>query len=327
VTVDPAAGGRATTNPVARATATSSAAPATATTPAVSSAPAARATSAAPAISAPTVVFFTSTLSTASRAAATSPEAALEQLLRSMTLAEKVGQRIATWIEATELTRELVTETHVAGVILTAANISDSEQIRTLTDDLQSLASANEHPIGLFIAVDQEGERVARLRLPEVTRLPAAANWGALYDADYAEALAYVLGRELRYHGANLNLAMVLDLASGIPTSIIGDRAFSPDPDTVAELGAAYVQGATRAGLLVHRQTFPPPRCDHDRLTPGAAAGIAESHAVRTESAAVSRSDRCWPTAGHVHAHLVSADRSRVSSYLFIHHHARYSAR
>jgi beta-N-acetylhexosaminidase len=184
----------------------------------------------------------------------------VEQILSSMDLAQKVGQRIVTWIEGVELTprtRELVTETNIAGIILTAANISGSDQLRKLTSDLQALARTNHPALGLLVAVDQEGGRVARLRLPEVTRLPAAAVWAAAYDADYVESVAYILGRELLFHGANLNLAPVLDLATLPADSVIGDRAFSPDPRAVAELGTAYVLGAARARVLATGKHFP----------------------------------------------------------------------
>jgi beta-N-acetylhexosaminidase len=207
-------------------------------------------------------------------------EQKVEELLHSMSLGQKVGQRIISWINDSiveERTRDLVTDTMIGGVILRASNIESSGQLRLLTADLQALAASNHPPIGLLIGMDQEGGRVARLRLPDIIRVPAAAVWATRYDANYAEALGYVLSRELQYHGANLNLAPVLDLANGSASSVIGDRAMSADPQIVAELGTAYVRGAMRAGMLVTGKHFPGhglttidshhqlPRLEHDR--------------------------------------------------------------
>ena len=207
-------------------------------------------------------------------------EEQVEELLHSMSLGQKVGQRIISWINDSivdERTRDLVTDTMIGGVILRASNIESSGQLRLLTAGLQTLAASNDPPIGLLIGMDQEGGRVASLRLPEVIHMPAAAVWAARYDANYAESLAYVLSRELQYHGANLNLAPVLDLANGPASSVVGDRAMSADPQIVAELGTAYVRGATRAGMLVTGKHFPGhglttidshyqlPRLEHDR--------------------------------------------------------------
>ena len=217
----------------------------------------------------------------------------VEELLAAMSLSHRVGQRIVGWLTgpvAGDEARTLVQDLGVAGLILRADNIESSTQLRTLTGDLQKLSAGNDPPIALLIAIDQEGGRVARLKLPEATRLPPPAVWAAAYDADYVEALSYVVGRELRYHGANVNFAPVLDLKSGSPRSVVGDRAFSSDPAVVAELGVAYVRGASRAGVLLTGKHFPGhgattidshfelPRVDHDReqmaagLVPFAAA-------------------------------------------------------
>ena len=154
-----------------------------------------------------------------------------------MSLSHRVGQRILSWLEGPVAGAEaeaLVQEISIAGIILRENNIESSAQLRTLTADLQKLAADNDPRVRLLIAIDQEGGRVARLRLREATRLPPPAVWAAVCDAQYVEALSYIIGRELLYHGANLNFAPVLDLGSGPPNSIVGDRAFSSDPEMVA---------------------------------------------------------------------------------------------
>ena len=62
-------------------------------------------------------------------------------------------------------TEALIAENGLGGIILFARNIEDPVQLATLCRDLQQTAMKHQG-IPLFIAVDQEGGRVARLKEP-----------------------------------------------------------------------------------------------------------------------------------------------------------------
>lgn len=59
---------------------------------------------------------------------------------------------------------------------------------------------------------------------------------------------AMILADMLRKLGANLLLGPVLDLGLPETHAVIGERAFSASPETVAELGAAYMRGVAQGG-------------------------------------------------------------------------------
>jgi beta-N-acetylhexosaminidase len=180
--------------------------------------------------------------------------------LRAMSLEQKIGERFVVWIKGTELSetsRTLIQEGSPAGVILYPWNVESREQVIALTAALQRAALRRSPPLGLFIGVDQEGGRVAALRLGELTRLPAAHYWGERRDPGYVLSAAYITARELRELGCNMNFAPVLDLYGQADHTIIGDRSMGDDPLLVGELGQAYLRGARLGGVIPVIKHFP----------------------------------------------------------------------
>ena len=57
--------------------------------------------------------------------------------------------------------------------------------MRALTDSLREIAGRDD----LFIMIDQEGGRVARMRPPQWPAFPAAGQFAALYDAAPSSAI------------------------------------------------------------------------------------------------------------------------------------------
>jgi beta-N-acetylhexosaminidase len=139
----------------------------------------------------------------------------------------------------------------LGGVILFSRNLRSLDQICRLTSTLRAST-----PEPLLIGVDQEGGRVSRLPPPFLTP-PAAASLGSMDDEGLTAELARAVGRELRIAGFNWNLAPVLDIHTNPANPVIGDRAFSPDPDRVARLGLRVIQGLTEAGILPTAKHFP----------------------------------------------------------------------
>jgi beta-N-acetylhexosaminidase len=142
-------------------------------------------------------------------------------------------------------------ESNLGGVILFRRNLQNLSQICQLMAMLHAASSAP-----LLVGVDQEGGRVTRLPAPFLAP-PPAATLGAIGDEDFTRDLARAMGRELRAAGFTWNLAPVLDVHTNPRNPIIGDRAFSHDPECVAQLGAAAIRGFTEAGILATAKHFP----------------------------------------------------------------------
>ncbi len=91
------------------------------------------------------------------------------------------------------------------------------------------------------------------------TSFPPTMAFGAIRDsaAEYTREMARITAAEARAVGVHLNFAPVLDVNSNPANPIINTRAFGEDPRRVAELGAAYIQGARAGGILTTAKHFP----------------------------------------------------------------------
>jgi beta-N-acetylhexosaminidase len=97
---------------------------------------------------------------------------------------------------------------------------------------------------------------VRRLPAPALA-LPPMRRLGQHGDPELARRVGSVLGRELSALGFNLDFAPVLDVDSNPKNPIIGDRAFSDDPNQVARLARAFARGLNDAGVLACGKHFP----------------------------------------------------------------------
>ncbi len=145
----------------------------------------------------------------------------------------------------------------LGGVIYFSRNIENKSALRRLSGELGAQVPRDGPP--LLIAVDQEGGRVRRLKPPEFIGLPSARELTHLYRQDRPafSALLSAAAREMRQVGITLDFAPILDVDTHSENPIIGDRAFSRDPEEVAEVGIAAMQALHREGVLSCGKHFP----------------------------------------------------------------------
>ncbi len=166
-----------------------------------------------------------------------------------------IGQLLIGSLPGTTITpelRSLAREFQLGGVILFSRNIEAPEQVAELAYDVQSLATDSP----LWVSVDQEGGRVARLKAP-FTEWPPMAVLGRSGDSTLAARFAASLAAELRAVGITLDYAPVLDIHTNPANPIIGDRALAESAERVAELGAAIVAGLQDNGVAACGKHFP----------------------------------------------------------------------
>jgi beta-N-acetylhexosaminidase len=157
------------------------------------------------------------------------------------------GTEMPVWL------RHRLAESPPAGVTLFREwNMSSPRQVAELTATLQE---ANSSPLPLLIAADQEGGQLLGL----AGSTPFAGNMalGAANDAALTKKVAAAMGRELAAVGVNVNYAPVADVATQADNPSLGVRSFGEDPDLVATLTSAMVQGFDEAGVLATLKHFP----------------------------------------------------------------------
>ncbi|TVQ33799.1 MAG: beta-N-acetylhexosaminidase [Geminicoccaceae bacterium] len=148
--------------------------------------------------------------------------------------------------------QRLLAAANPLGVILFQRNVADPAQLRRLAADVRDCLGRDDAPI----LIDQEGGRVARLRPPLWRGYPPARRIGEIAERDpeRGERLAYAvalrIAADLAAVGIDWVCAPVLDLLRPETHAVIGDRAFAGDPDLVARLGTAAVQGFLDGGVV-----------------------------------------------------------------------------
>jgi len=153
---------------------------------------------------------------------------------------------------------EVITKSGIGSVVLFAENLESTKQIIQLTSDLQNAAAESKSGQPLIISIDQEGGRV--VRLPHATSFAGNMAIGATYlenGLKYASETSTVIAKELKLLGINNNYAPVVDVNTNADNPVINTRSFGEDPQRVAELGAAAVNGFQEQGIMATLKHFP----------------------------------------------------------------------
>ena len=138
-----------------------------------------------------------------------------------------------------------------AGYIIFGRNVESRAQLRALTDQLRAIHGRKR----LFICIDQEGGRVARMKAPEWLSYPPGAVFDRLYDIAPASAIeaarcnARALAIDLAEVGISYDCLPLLDVRQPGAHDVIGDRALGTEPLRVAALGRAMLEGLASAGV------------------------------------------------------------------------------
>ena len=170
-------------------------------------------------------------------------------------LRQQIGQLLIAGFDGHTLPVELKSiarEFGLGGVIVFSRNIAEPEQIAELCFEAARLVP----DLPLWVSIDQEGGRVARLKAP-FTEWPPMATLGRRGDEALARRFAAALAAELRAVGITLDYAPVLDIHTNPKNPIIGDRALSQDAAMVARLGAAIIEELQGAGVAACGKHFP----------------------------------------------------------------------
>jgi len=174
------------------------------------------------------------------------PSGSLRRQIGRLLIAGFGGHQVP--VELAALAREF----SLGGVILFARNVVEPEQVAELCYESARLVP----DLPLWVSVDQEGGRVARLKSP-FTEWPPMATLGRSGDVRLAERFARALAAELKAAGITLDYAPVLDILTNPKNPVIGDRALADKAEDVGRLGAAIIRTLQGEGVAACGKHFP----------------------------------------------------------------------
>lgn len=174
----------------------------------------------------------------------------VEEILKNMTLEEKIGQMIMIGVYGQENNDDikfLLNQYHFGGVIYFDRNMDNKNQVKNLSDEIQALGSKK---IPMFIALDEEGGRVARMK-HALTPPLSQEEIGMTGDYNFAKESAANISREMRNIGINVNFAPVADVGTH------DTRSFSDNAEIVAEFVSNAAQGYESENFFYCLKHFP----------------------------------------------------------------------
>ncbi len=152
----------------------------------------------------------------------------------------------------TDLERRIIVENTPYAVVLFGRNIADAEQIRSLISEVKSISSRPP----LFM-IDEEGGRVDRIR-HLVPGLPSAEAFGeGEQPVELSNWLGRIIGMALRYFDIEIDLAPVVDIRADQSPKGLERRTFGNTPESVIELGGAFMRGVHSSGVASCLKHFP----------------------------------------------------------------------
>ncbi len=173
-----------------------------------------------------------------------------------MTLDEKIGQLIAVGINATYLNQESdafrelrrqVAQNHIGGLILFRGPVYESVH---LVNRMQAFAREP-----LLISADLEAG--AGMRFDDTVNFPWNMAVGATGNPEYARRQGALTAREARALGVAQIFAPVVDVNNNAANPVINVRSYGEDPQAVAMMGAAFIEGAQAGGVIATAKHFP----------------------------------------------------------------------
>ena len=175
--------------------------------------------------------------------------------MKTFSKEQLAGQRLMVGFDGPDFSDDvkyLIDRLQVGGIILFAQNVKSPDQLRELCTAMQNYATATANP-PLFVAIDQEGGQVARLKAP-FTQFPGNPH---MNGEEEAIRFAEVTATELSQAGINMNLAPVMDVAPQNIDSIMASRAFGHDPAWVTRLGVKVIKHLQQNHIMAVAKHFP----------------------------------------------------------------------
>lgn len=218
-------------------------------------------------------------------------QAKISEMLADMTLEEKAAQMFMITpealtgtgqvLEAGDMTREAIDKYPVGGLIYFTQNLQDPEQVRSMTGNVQKFARERTG-LPMLLSVDEEGGTITRFGGNFSFDYDSSADMagiGASGDPQQAYALGEKIGKFLGSLGFNMDNAPDADVLTNLENTVVKDRSFGSDCDTVSEMALAELEGLEDQGVKGLLKHFP----GHGATTADTHEGYAYTDATLEE--------------------------------------------
>lgn len=195
----------------------------------------------------------------------TKEEELVDKIMKDMSISDMIYQmmfvtpeaitNVGTVVRAGETTKKALEKYPVGGIVYFAQNFESREQTTEMISKTQEFSK-----IPLFISVDEEGGRVARLgNNPAMgtTKQPPMKTVGESKDPQKAYDVGKTMGTELSELGFNVDFAPDADVIINSNNQEIGDRSFGTDPELVSKMVENVVKGLQDNGVSATLKHFP----------------------------------------------------------------------
>lgn len=177
------------------------------------------------------------------------------QVISSWSLSRRAAQLVVVPVDETAVDAAAGSVAAGAGGVILFGDMAPP----TLGESLRSLQGLAPAGIRPLVMADEEGggiQRMANL----VGSLPWPATDAATMSPGALRSLVAQVARQMAAAGVTMDLAPVLDLASGPgpdPQHTDGPRSFGLDPNSAADYGMAFAQGLEDGGVIPVVKHFP----------------------------------------------------------------------
>ncbi len=140
----------------------------------------------------------------------------------------------------------------LGGIIFFTKDIQNKEQFKQLINNIKK-----DSIIPPFLSIDQEGGRVERTENIHNGKKYLSAQFAYEKGKKYLEEQTRQIALELKEYGINLNFAPCIDVNTNPDNPIIGERAFSSNPDEVIEAEKIVSKTYLQTGILPCVKHYP----------------------------------------------------------------------
>ncbi|HEX9834111.1 MAG TPA: glycoside hydrolase family 3 N-terminal domain-containing protein [Mycobacterium sp.] len=171
--------------------------------------------------------------------------------VNTLSTRDKLAQLLMVGVTGAEDARAVVADHRVGGIM-----IGSWTDLSMLQDGSLTEIAASSGALPLAVSVDEEGGRVQRLS-SIIGSQPSPRVLAAGSSPEQVYGIALERGLAMKELGITVDFAPVVDVTDAPDDTVIGDRSFGSNPETVTTYAGEYARGLRDAGLLPVLKHFP----------------------------------------------------------------------